>query len=121
MRQFLTTLILIILTAGIGIAQPPSKSLQNAEKNYLTGLRHSNRGVVESAIIQTMKLKQFHPQKDFTELIKALDSLSIKSSKKPIRIKTFFASNYLKQSQQDNLFTKNDFKDLADIMDAFTK
>ncbi len=121
MRQFLTTLTLIVLTAGIGTAQPPSKSLQNAEKNYLTGLRHSNRGVVESAIIQTMKLKQFHPQKDFTELIKALDSLSIESREKPIRIKAFFASNFLKQSQQDNLFTKNDFEGLADIMESFAK
>ncbi len=50
-------------------AQNDYASLEAAEENYLIALRHHNPGVVESAVVNVMKLKMFHPQKDYRALI----------------------------------------------------
>ncbi len=121
MRKIIITLSIIFITAGLSAAQTTSRSFQNAEKNYLKGLRHVNQGVVESAIINTMILKLYHPQKECKQIIEKLDSLSLENPEKTIRLKAFIASNYLKHPEQYNWIEGGDYEQAIKFFHMYSK
>ncbi|KAA3608487.1 MAG: hypothetical protein D8M58_19620 [Calditrichaeota bacterium] len=120
MRKFTSAFTLLTLLAGLAVAQHNGSALQNAERNYLIGLKHSNNGVVESAIINTMILKTYHPEKDFSQITKKLDSLSLESPKKTIRLKAFIASNYLKHPERFNWIEKGDYEQAIQFFQLYS-
>ena len=105
---------IFILLFGISAfaAQLPEhqKSLAQAEKNYLISLNHANDGVVLSTIKNIILLKLLYPKKNYSSIIKKLDDLSINSNSPLIRLKAFFASNYLKRPKYVHLINHPEYK-----------
>ncbi len=105
---------IFILLFGISAlaAQLPEhqKSLAQAEKHYLISLNHANDGVVLSTIKNILLLKLLYPKKDYNGIIKKLDDLTINSTNHLIRLKAFFASNYLKHPKYVTLTNHPEYK-----------
>jgi len=97
------------------------KSLAQAETHYLIGLHHTNNGVILSTIQNIMLLKQLYPKKDYSQIIKKLDDLSLKSPNKLIRLNAFLASNYLKYSEFANWTKDHEYNHVIKIFNSFGK
>jgi len=120
MRKLFGTLAFVLLAISFSFAQKPGPALQNAEKNYLIGLNHQNPGVVESAIINTMVLKLYYPEKDFSNIIIKLDNISLENPEKIVRVKAFIASNYLKHPDRFNWIEKGDYESAVKFFQLYS-
>lgn len=79
-----------------GFAQWDAQKVEKAYQSYLQSLNHPNNGVVESAIINIMKLKLVYPDLDYAKLTKKLETLAFEGDNKSIRYKAYIAANFLK-------------------------
>jgi len=88
-------------------------------KRYLVGLNHSNEGVVESAIINVMKLKFYYPDADYSKIIGKLNQLTAEGSTKRMRIRSYVVNSYLEHPERFNWFhpsTEDETKVLVTLM-----
>ncbi len=110
MKYFLTLIFCIALSTSTSFAQTSNHSFDKIINSYLTGLNHSNPGVVESAIEKVMILKLYYPEQDYSQVTLKLDELKLENAKKTIQVKAFIAANYLKNPRQFNSVKKNNQK-----------
>jgi len=103
---YITLLITFALIGGIyAQAQDP---VERGIDNYLKALGSKNTGLVESAIINVMKLKTAYPEKDYSRIMEVLDQLSRSASIRAIRYEAFVALNYLEHPERFNWIRTND-------------
>ncbi len=92
----MTAMMAVVFTTGV-MAQTDSFSnsskMENGKKNYIMGLRSSNQGLVESAMMQVAKIKMLHPDANIEEIKDVIDNLSIKGNAPSVRYKAYLASN----------------------------
>ena len=92
----MTAMMAVVFTAGV-MAQANSSSnsskMESGKKNYMMGLRSSNQGLVESAMMQVAKIKMIVPAARFEDVKNVIDSLSIYGDTPSVRYKAYLASN----------------------------
>lgn len=64
--------------------------------NYLNGLQHNNDGVVESSIVNLIKMKYYYPQLDYEKIVVCLEKLETSGHTKRIRDIAHVAKTYIK-------------------------
>ena len=94
-----TAVMFLILTNSV-LAQSPVNKIDRALLAYEQALDHTNNGVVESAIINIMKLKLIYPNQDYSGLTKKLNKLCFKNRTKTVRYKAYIAANYLQHPER---------------------
>jgi len=124
MKNLLFTALAILLVTDFAIAQYDegandifninNKVLERAPANYLRGLQKDNYGVVESAMINLMKLRTVYPDGDYEEISSELERLQQEGKTKSIRVMAYITANYLKSPDR---FTWLDQNDLT-VMDS---
>jgi hypothetical protein len=95
-----TTIVMAMMAAVffsgiIAEARTPSlnSKLEYAKKNLLIGIRSTNQGLVESAMMQVAKVKIAYRASDFAEVKDVIDSLSVNANNPSIRYRAYLASN----------------------------
>ena len=121
MRKFRVTFAFVVLAYSFSIAQAQGNGLKNAEKNYLSSLNHQNSGVVESAIVNCMILKLHYPDKNYKQIIKRLNELTLQDPNKIIRVKASIASNYLTYPERFKWIEKNDYKQTIKFFEYYSQ
>jgi len=107
-KQFLVISIIFALAAiNLVSASEITVNITRAANNYLFALGNENNGVVESAIMNVMKMRLEYPEYNYTEIIKALNNVSEKSSNAVTKRKAHIASVYLKYPDRFNWIKKN--------------
>ena len=71
------------------------QKVEHAIKNYKVALESNNLGMIESAIINIMKLKYHYPEYNYSSLVPVLDSLESNDQSKSIRFMSYIVKNYL--------------------------
>jgi hypothetical protein len=71
------------------------QKVDHAIKNYKAALESDNLGMIESALINVMKLKHNYPDNNYTSLIPALESLENNDRSKSIVFMSYIVKNYL--------------------------
>ena len=66
-----------------------------AIQNYKIALESENLGMIESAILNILKLKHYYPDCDYSSLIDPLESLESNKENKTIRFMSYIVKNYL--------------------------
>jgi len=102
-------------------AQSIDKEMKNAACAYFMCLNHSNSGVIESAIVNIMKLKFFNPDIDYTKCIYKLEQLSKSGQTKFIRVKAYVAANYLKHPERFNWFKSGLYQEISTFFDEYSE
>ena len=69
--------------------------IEMAIKNYKKALESENLGMVESAILNVMKLKHHYPDYDYSSLIQPLASLEGNDKSKSVRFMSYIVKNFL--------------------------
>jgi hypothetical protein len=62
-------------------------------RNLLLGLRSTNQGLTESAIMQVAELRILYPGSNIAETKKVIDSLLVHATAPSVRYKAYLASN----------------------------
>lgn len=92
----MTAMMAVVFTSGL-MAQTysPSNNLkaESGKKNYMMGLRSSNQGLSESAMMQVAKIKMIAPTARFEDVKNVIDSLSVNGDTPSVRYKAYLASN----------------------------
>ena len=65
------------------------QKIELAIKNYKQALESENLGMIESAILNVMKLKYHYPDYDYSSLIEPLESLESNDDSKSIRFMSY--------------------------------
>jgi hypothetical protein len=124
MKALVTTIIAIFLVIDFAVAQSPDpaspeyipseKILKMAPANYLRGLQRDNLGVVESSMLNLMKLRTVYPQGDYEKILAELEKLQSDGKTKSIRFMAFITDNFIKSPDR---FTWLDQNNLT-VMDS---
>ena len=104
----INTILTLIIAAGLfypALAQQNQTSEQETTKNmvniergianYQKALESDNAGMMESAIINIMRLKYTSPDFDYQTLIEPLQNLEVQGPTKSIRFMAYIVKNYL--------------------------
>ena len=79
-------------------------------ENYKKALESDNLGMIESAILNVMKLKFNYPDYDYSSLIKPLESLENNDGSKSIRFMSYIVKNYLEYPDRYTWINKASFE-----------
>jgi hypothetical protein len=118
-KIFFIIVSVVLLLAGAVHAQSSDKVLKDATYAYFMCLNHPNYGVVESAVINIMKLKFVQPDRDYSKCLRKLEQLSKSGATKAIRIKAYVAVNYLKHPERFNWFKSGKYQEISEFFDEF--
>lgn len=102
-------------------ADPGRNSTPKLIECYLQALNHSNQGVVESAIINVMKLKLNRPDADYRKIIKCLDKMVKENPNKIVRIKAYIAASYLKYPERFNWINTTSYEETDRLFNLLTE
>jgi hypothetical protein len=120
MKKLMTiTTALFVFCTAVATAQPSEKALKNASEKYLIALNHENSGVIESAIVQLMKLKIVRPKTNFDDCIARLEELHTSGPTQIIRIKAGIAHEFLTNPDKSNIFKIGLFDELSSFFDDY--
>ena len=119
MRYIIIAIFFLFATSG-AMAKGSNKVSEKAAKSYLISLGHQNPGVVGSAIVGVIKMKQRYPCENYSDITVKLDELSTHNAIKNIRIKAFLASNFLKYPERYDWFKNGDFEEVVNSMALYT-
>jgi hypothetical protein len=72
-----------------------TRQLEKGTANYLRALHQQNDGLVESAMINLIKMKYRHPDLDYNQIIDQLRYLARHGSTQSLRFMAYFTSLYL--------------------------
>jgi len=97
-KFYLITITSLILVTSI-FAQPRDPIAKGID-NYLLALNSKNDGLVESAIMNIIKLKMNYPERDYTTVINQLDRLTQLHANKIIRIEAYVVLTYLQYPER---------------------
>lgn len=123
----LTALMVMVLSMDC-FAGPQSPKAAELTERYLSGLNHFNQGVVESAVINVMKMKVYYPNEDYSKIIKKLNQLTVEGLTKQIRIRAYVVNSYLNHPERFNWFTPSTEEEtkvlitlMTEKLDSYTK
>ncbi len=118
MKSLPYTAIALLLITGFAMGQitdsadfitnTDSKVWKRAPENYLRGLQRDNLGVVESAMLNLMKLKAVYPEGNYKNVSIELDRLQAEGKTKSIRFMAYITYNYLKNPDRFTWLNQND-------------
>ncbi len=75
------------------------KQLEKGMDNYLQALLHNNCGLMESAMINLLKMKDHYPDLDYSQIIDQLHYLAEQGPTQSLRFLAYFTSHYLEDSE----------------------
>ena len=110
MKKFLFTILILLFCVSVIYAQSESNIREDnkiyckALKQYLFNLSHYNAGIVESTIIQLMKLRRECPDIPYQTTIDSLDTVAKNGKTANIRFLAAIASRYLQNPKDPGLF-----------------
>jgi hypothetical protein len=110
MKKFLFSILILSFFVSLNYAQSDSKNKEDNEfyckalKQYLVCLDHHNEGVVESTIIQLMKLRRECADISYQKTIERLEEIETNGRTANIRLLAFIASRYLQNPKVPGLF-----------------
>ena len=78
-----------------GVKVSEQQKIENAIQNYKMALESDNLGMIESAIINVMKLKHHYPEYNYSSLIPVLDYLEKNNQSTSVRFMSYIVKNYL--------------------------
>jgi hypothetical protein len=104
-------------------AQPTTEQqkIEMGIKNYKKALESDNSGMIESAIINVMKLKYNYPDYDYSSLVQPLASLESTDMSKPIRFMSYIVKNYLEYPDRYAWMNEVQIKSDFDLYAAFAQ
>jgi len=117
MKKFLFTTLILSFCVSVIYAQNDSYNNEDTEfyckalKQYLFNLSHHNAGIVESTIIQLMKLNRECPDIPYQMTIDSLDAAAKNGRTANIRFLAFIASRYLQDPANPELFSEIKIED----------
>jgi hypothetical protein len=79
-------------------------------ENYKKALESDNLGMIESAILNVMKLKFNYPDYDYSSLIEPLESLENNDRSKSIKFMSYIVKNYLEYPDRYTWINKATFE-----------
>lgn len=92
--------VMFLILTHSAFARNPVNKIDQVLLAYEQALDHTNSGVVESTIINVMKLKLLYPNQDYSRLTKKLNKLCLKNRSKFVRYKAYIAANYLQHPER---------------------
>jgi hypothetical protein len=78
-------------------SRPSLKQLEKGAANYLQALQQPNEGLVESAMINLIKMKSYYPDLDYSRLTNRLQYLAEQGRTQSLRFLAFFTRHYLEE------------------------
>lgn len=69
----------------------PDKEMANIRANYLTGLQHTNLGVVESSMMNVVKMKLVYPEEKCDKIQQKLSQIAMQGQNERLRYKAFLS------------------------------
>lgn len=94
-------------------AEYTDAKIKRACDSYERSLNSEINGVVESAIINIMKMKTARPDFDYSCLAKTLEKLSFDGQTMLIRYKSYIAANYLKYPERFTWIKSGNYEELT--------
>jgi hypothetical protein len=108
--NLLSILLISVLFASISFAQETGQveyqkfteqeKVEMAIKNYKNALESDNLGMIESAIINVMRLKYNYPDYDYSSLLQPLASLEDNDKSESVKFMSFIVKNYLEHPER---------------------
>jgi hypothetical protein len=118
MKNFFVTALTILLVVDYAAGQNSEntgnlieasyKVWERAPANYLVALQKDNLGVVESAMINIMKLRTVYPEGDYDEICAQLEKLQNNGKTKSIRFMAYITCNYINSPDRFTWLNQND-------------
>ncbi len=108
--------LLIILALVSSVFAQQQDPIGRGIENYLVALDSKNNGLIESAIVNIMKLKMIYPHRDYSKMIDKLDQLSQSTSNKAIRYEAFIVLCYLEFPERFNWIQTNDNQQIDELL-----
>jgi hypothetical protein len=118
--NLLLTLIIAVLIVYPSLAQENAQTkapqitekqrVEMAIKNYKKALESENPGMVESAVINIMKLKHQYPTYDYSALIEPLTTLENTDESESIKFMSYIVKNYLEHPERYSWLEKAHLK-----------
>ena len=96
---FIATLILTLLSLSTGQTPEQCKA---ALPNYYKALNSDNQGLIESAIVNVVKLKMYSPGLDYTKIQDKLNELMETGPTDVVKYKAFIAALYIEHPERFN-------------------
>ncbi|MBI2427818.1 MAG: hypothetical protein HYV29_03315 [Ignavibacteriales bacterium] len=111
--------IVMMIAVQYGTAGEPAKRFATAEKkiefakkNLMNGLKSGNTGVIESALRLTAQMKMQYPATDVSDLLRAIDQISVEHPSGTTRYKAYIVSSICLEpewySQAQDVITANE-------------
>jgi len=113
--------IFFTLLLTINIFASKSTKCDLAKMNYMKALESGYQSMIESAVINIMKLKMATPSEDFSELAEKLDQISKENSSKFICYEAYIVSNYLKFPERFNWIKAENSIQKEEFFNQFSK
>jgi len=111
---YLALLITLVLTCSVFAQQ--QDPIDRGIENYLAALNSKNDGLIESAIMNLMKLKTLHPSRDYAKIMSTLDELTQQTSNKTIRYEAFILLHYLQYPEHFNWIQSSEDQPLDELL-----
>ena len=99
--QTIFAAMLIFTLISVSTGQSPTQCLA-ALPNYYTALNSDNEGLIESAIVNVVKLKMYSPDLNYSEIKDKLKELMEAGPSDVIKYKAFIALLYLEHPERFN-------------------
>jgi len=109
MKKFFISIVIFSFCATALYAQSDADNKRSNEyyckalKQYLVCLNHHNDGVVESAIINLMKMSRECSEISYQTIVERLDTMATDGRTANIRLLAFIAARYLQDSENPHL------------------
>jgi hypothetical protein len=113
-KFYLITITSLILVTTI-FAQPGDPIAKGID-NYLSALNSKNDGLVESAIVNIIKLKMNYPERDYTTVTNQLDRLTHLHANKIIRIEAYVVLTYMQYPERFDWLQKLNGSQIDDLL-----
>ena len=103
MRSITSLIFTLIIFSAISISLGQSqKTCEAALPNYYNALNSDNTGMIESAIMNVVKLKMYSPDLDYSQVTSKLEELTENGQTDVIKYKSFIAVLYLEHPERFN-------------------
>ena len=109
---FLTAITVLVFCVDV-FANEVDQKIEKAKKAYGECLNTNVNGVIESTIINVMKMKAVYPDYNYSSLAKKLEKLSFDGPTQIIRYKAYIAANYLKHPERFSWIKADSYEEMT--------
>jgi hypothetical protein len=111
---FFTLVIFLMINVSLSQSQ---KTCQAALPNYYKALNSENTGLIESAIVNIVKLKMYSPCMDYSRITDRLEELTESGPSDVIKYKSFIAILYLEHPERFNWISADETQEHITTID----